>query len=280
MEHFDTLKVLQLESTALCNARCVMCPHGAGTMPKRAPYFDEELFRSLLHQAKEMQVWAVTPFLTGEIFVFPRWQKWLTRIAESGFKTFLYTNAALMRPSVVDALKRLPDGFIQQLVVSHHAVTPETERKVTGLNFYDVEFNVEYLKAQKDLPFSWELHFVETEHNTHERAAWEQKWGYKGKVIPFFTYGGRIHDATESHANPQQPCTRLLEEMTVLSDGRVSLCCMDGSGDVILGNLKIEPLKAVWERAQVLRNRHKALDFDMPLCKDCNMNRYPKGHVS
>ncbi len=278
MEAFDQLKVLQLESASVCNAKCPMCPHGAGTMPKRAPFFNEGLFRKLLPQAQEMGVWAVTPFLTGEIFVFPRWQEWLNLIQEHGFKTFLYTNAAKMTPLAVDALKRLPEGFIQQLVISHHAVTPEIEKVMTGLDFDTIEFNVEYLMAQKHLPFPYELHFVETEHNTHEREAWRAKWGDKGKVIPFFTYGGRIHDATESHANPQQPCTRLLEEMTVLSDGRVSLCCMDGSGDVILGDLNTEPLKVVWERNQKMRNQHKNFDFSMKLCKDCNMNRVQKGH--
>ncbi|MEM8709379.1 MAG: radical SAM protein [Planctomycetota bacterium] len=67
----------------------------------------------------------------------------------------------------------------------------------------------------------------------------------------------------------QRMCPQL-EKATVLCDGRVTACCMDVDGRVVLGSLENETLAEIWrgkKRAQALQDFR---DRKMELCKVCD----------
>jgi radical SAM protein with 4Fe4S-binding SPASM domain len=71
---------------------------------------------------------------------------------------------------------------------------------------------------------------------------------------------------------PTECCFRALNQIMILWDGRVSLCCFDGEGDVIFGDLNRQSLKEIFagEKASEYRRAHmEGRRSEMKLCKDC-----------
>jgi radical SAM protein with 4Fe4S-binding SPASM domain len=71
---------------------------------------------------------------------------------------------------------------------------------------------------------------------------------------------------------PRTPCRRAMNQIMVLWDGRVSLCCFDAEGAVILGDLNHQSLRDVYNGTIALGIRqahHEGRRGELALCKDC-----------
>ena len=73
---------------------------------------------------------------------------------------------------------------------------------------------------------------------------------------------------------PQQACGRALQEIMVLWDGRVSLCCFDGEGEVIFGDLNTQTIRQIYNdengKAFMYRTAHvEGKRGELPLCATC-----------
>ncbi len=57
----------------------------------------------------------------------------------------------------------------------------------------------------------------------------------------------------------------------VSSNGRVVLCCQDGSQDNVMGNLNIDSIKDIWESSEFKNVRRQISQgrFTLPVCKSC-----------
>jgi radical SAM protein with 4Fe4S-binding SPASM domain len=64
----------------------------------------------------------------------------------------------------------------------------------------------------------------------------------------------------------------LWKNFTVLYDGRVTPCCIDAEGELIIGNVQKSSIKEIWHGAQLkkLRELHKKGEWDkIPICARC-----------
>ena len=254
---------IQFESSTLCNARCSFCPHSKMTRPMGT--MSDTLFHKIIKEGKEMGIRIYSPFLNGEPFVFPKIYEWLDYMLKEKVLVSLYTNAEYLD---VDKLLTYPN--IWKVNCSFNGATKETYEKVMGL------YNFEKTRDKiKDLinraKFGVSVSMVVNEDNVHEKRLFREMWGDKAKICYFVNWGGDKHSTFE-RKGIQVPCYHLLHDITILWDGRVNLCCMDYDGKVILGDLNKQTLKEIIGNIELLRIRHKVLDFNMPLCKDCNLN--------
>lgn len=68
------------------------------------------------------------------------------------------------------------------------------------------------------------------------------------------------------------PCRMLWKNFTVLYDGRVTACCMDAEGELIIGDVRKNSIKEIWHGKQItrLRQMHKDGDWKkIPICARC-----------
>jgi hypothetical protein len=82
-------------------------------------------------------------------------------------------------------------------------------------------------------------------------------------------WGGTIRPM---RMQPTSACVRALQQIMVLQDGRVSLCCFDAEGDVILGDLTTQTVREVFagEKALGIRQAHaQGRRGTLPLCATC-----------
>lgn len=258
---------IQFESSTACNAGCSFCPRI--DMTRTMGMMSDELFRKIIKEGKEMGAKYYLPFLNGEPFLFPKIYDWIGYMEKEGVRVVLYTNAEL-----IDVDRLLKYSNIRYINCSLNAATEETHKKIMRFpNFERVNKNVEDLI--KNAYFSVTVSMAVSAENAHEEEMFRNKWGKRASVSRVFSWpswSGNKGRALERGIR-KIPCDHMLKNVIILWDGRVSLCCLDYDGKVILGNLNNESLKdIIVNKLDPIRRRHLALDFDMPLCKSCNKN--------
>lgn len=215
----------------------------------------------------EMGVRTFTPFLNGEPFLFPRLFEWLDHLKERNLNFTLYTNASTMTKEKVDKINTYDN--INEIVFSFHGFDKESYEKQMGINYEQSKTNIEYFISIAKIPYR--VYILTSDINISGIDKFKETWGDKIFIGKYVNWAGK---RPASMQGIQHPCVRLLSEMTVYWDGRVNLCCMDSDAGVILGDLNKQSVREVWEANQPMRNKHKALDFNLELCKNCNFNRY------
>jgi molybdenum cofactor biosynthesis enzyme MoaA len=254
---------LQFEVTTVCNSRCSFCPRDK--MKRQGGIMSEKLFHKIIKEGKEFGISTYAPFLNGELFTFNKIYDWLDYMKKEGCLVSIHTNAELM-----DVDKMIKYTNIRMVNCSIAAATKETYEKIQkGPDFDRVVKNTKDLIARA--PYKVWVSMVVCEDNEHEKQMFIDMWGENAKFAKFANYAGAKHDKIE-RLGRRKPCAHLLRPVTILWDGRAALCCMDYDGQVILGDFNKESLVEINKRYELLRERHNKLDFNMPLCIDCNKN--------
>jgi len=226
---------------------------------------DDSLFHKIIKDGKEIRASLFAPCLNGEPFVFPRIWEWLDYMEKEKVSVGLYTNAELMD---VDRLIRYNN--IRYVHCSFNGATEETYNKVMrGPKFEIAKNNIkELIKRAK---FKTMVLFIEVEENTHEVELFRKMWGKSLIRGRFINYAGARHSKLEKQGD-KKPCYSILNKMAILWDGRVVPCCMDYNGSQIVGDVNTQSLADIWHNTYWMRKKHRNLEFDIPLCKDCNYN--------
>ena len=255
---------LQFEVTTSCNANCITCPTRGMTRPMGQ--MSDELFHKIIKEGKEFGISTFAPFLNGEPFTFKKIYDWLDYMLEQKVRVALYSNAELIDP---DRLAKYTN--IWKFNCSVNAATKETYDKfMRGPDYDRVIKNVKRLIEVA--PYRVEVSMVICKDNIHEVGLFKKMWGKHANFAKDANYAGAIK-STVKKLRGRIPCAHVLRPITILWDGRACLCCMDYDGQVILGDFNKENLETINKRYEVIRERHKKMDFDMSLCRVCNKNQ-------
>lgn len=266
----DPLTLIQFETTTACNATCTMCPLPA--MKRARGRMSEALFHKIIDDGMAIGVRHFIPFLNGEPLADPRFFDWMDYMADRNLVVTLFTNGSLLNAERAVRLAAYPN--IESVTLSFHGGTPEAFERVMGLDYDVCRANAEHFL--NIAPYPVRVYMTEFEDNAGTVPAFKETW--KGRPIligAYFNWAGLKPSAFgERSLHPPLPCHRVLEQMTIMWDGRVNLCCMDIEGAVVLGDVTVQSIAEIWESNQWMRDQHHAYNFDLPLCRDCNMNRY------
>ncbi len=256
------LAVLQLETTNLCQAHCVFCQHDKftefGTMA-------DELYEKIIIEASKLpNLRLFIPMLTGEPFCD---KNIIGRIKYAREKMpwvniQLYTNGSLLTLDIIQQLKEISNF---NLSISLNGLTPETRKKVTGLD--DWSHVVQMAHYAEGIKLSYRVTMV----CYHDVPI---------KEIEDFVKSGGTAIGYQSWAGQQYPhrrirptsCVRALNHMTIRYNGDANLCCFDPFGKVSFGNLSEKTIEEIWkspERQEYIL-RHKILEgHKLTLCDSC-----------
>ena len=269
----DIPKVLQIESTARCNAKCSFCPVGVG-LKRDVGEMSDTLFDKILVEANDLGIKTILIFLNGEPFIFSRFFDWLEKLRSYNMVTHVFTNASLMTKEKTDKLISYSD-VVDRICFSVSGKDVESQRQTMDLPMDRVVENIRYfVSANAGLIKYWVA--MPGLFDRAYRNSWVAFWNSiagaeKAQVNPVLNWGGNIESTTKT--NQFKYCSRLYH-MTVLWDGRVNLCCMDGHGEVILGDLNTQTILEVYngDLARHYRMKHKfKQQSDLKLCNACNM---------
>ena len=255
------LKLLQIETTNLCNSNCIFCIHSSlknlGTM-------SDELFLKILKDAKKIPTLeTIIPMMLGEPFVDKKMISRLKLINKilPGKKIEIFTNISLITPKIIEQLKEIDNTT---MIFSLNGYNKETRKKLMGLDDYDhcVEMIDLYVKTGKPYFVSMIMHPSVSDREIEDFKK-NSKWNIT--ISEYKNWSGDKFDAPR-----QTHCRRAISEMTIMWNGKVNLCCME-YGKVIFGDINKESVLSVWEskHRQMYARMHSQGEWMKGVCSNC-----------
>lgn len=273
-------QIVMIELTNVCNLHCKNCPNEK--MKRERGFIDMGVYQKIIDDCAEIGVSDIFLCGVGE----PTRHKSLVGMVAyakmKGIETVtLYSNATLL---TLQLSKKLIKSRLDILKVSIDAATNETYSKMRSPGKLDtVDNNLRgFLKLRNEMglatPEVW-AKFMKMTENAGDLRLFKKKWRHLvDKIFVSFIHnwaGAISSEKSDWQGNPNRgPCTMVFRFMGVLWDGRVSLCCADSEGEVILGDAKDTSIKDIWSGAKIqgIRQAHLAGDFcSMPLCYKCSL---------
>jgi sulfatase maturation enzyme AslB (radical SAM superfamily) len=263
--------IVQIESTNLCNAKCVFCPRDE--MHRRQGVMDFALFRKIVDECAALGITHVRvhnygePFLDRELVEKVRYAK-TQGIREVG----MISNGSLITEEIAQGLI---DAGLDAINISVDAAGKEVfEKTRVHLDYDTVIGNIRALarlrKASGRKRPRLILSFVRQSNSADEQAfidEWRQV-ADKIHITDLHNWAGTLN----TQSNVRYPCYRLWLTFTVLWDGRVSLCCADFDGRNVLGDLRTQTIAQVWNSPAYRAVRRQHLQSGGPeICRSCDL---------
>lgn len=267
---------INIETTNLCNADCIMCPHSI--MKRKTGTMDYEIFKSIVDNAIEYGVGIREfvlsgfgePFMDKLIFDRIRYIK-----SKGNYYTKLFTNASLLDKE--KAVKIINSG-LDEIVISFNGITRDIYERVMKKIDYKVCFDnimnfIEVKKQKNNSKPKIVLSCIRLADNKHEvrkvRKFWNGKVDQILKPIPENWSGSIEQNSPWKHNFKKKmwPCRGMWDTLDFLWDGRVSLCCRDYDANVIIGDISKSSV------VDILKNKresgYKHLNGDYSISKIC-----------
>ena len=276
-----------IKTTLNCNHYCPKCLHGMGIFPVGTRYnMSFETLKKVLDEGRDKGLQSVV-FTGGEPTMHPRIMDFVSYAGRLDFPDIsMVTNGSKLTHKLVECL--IANG-LTRINVSVDAVTPETFRKVRGVDHLErVTRGIENLLKKRDemrsqLPLL-SISFVLSEENAHELDAFLDVWGDRAdggiKVYPYKnvfsivdnefsnTYGpgktrlGELKFSDLPTALPKNvpmvseysvECTSPWYRCHVGINGELQACTTQGFCDhpqMVMGNIHESTFEEVWKSAR------------------------------
>ena len=276
--------VQNVEATNSCTMNCKMCPRQY--MKRKIGFIELELFEKIVKQLKGNTRLALHHF--GDPLLHPKIGELIKICHKYGVKASLSTNPQILNEK---KSRELIDAGLDYLHLSLDGASKKTYEKIRGgnANYEKALEGIEIFLRLKDekkskLPYT-KIAMIRMKETENEIGLFKKKWkGRKGidevQIKEFITWDGTMEDINDlekeaSHKvkrGGDYPCYWPWGKLTVLWDGRVVACCFDSDAKCVLGDLKKESLKEIWNGKTMKEFREMHIKNNFPkehLCYKC-----------
>jgi radical SAM protein with 4Fe4S-binding SPASM domain len=275
----DFPPTVRVETTNLCNARCVTCPREE--MTRELGIMDMDLYEKIIHECAENRIGCIHLHNFGEPLMDKHLSVRIKMAKEVGIpRVKIFSNGSLLTSE--KALELIESG-LDEIKISIDGYTKETFEKIRKRLSYDVVVdNISTFvrlreRSHRNTP-KVILNFVRTDNNIQEEKAFVNKWtGEVDKISIDKAHNWGVNDFIPlKNSRLHKPCLRVWNTFTILWNGDVALCCLDYNGQVILGNVEQGGIAHIWhgERLKEIRECHVNADLEgIPICRNCSKAR-------
>lgn len=270
---------VMIETSSVCNARCVFCPHSNNGLGRKREVMSDEVFDIIVERLRRERIAPPTIdlFDVGEPLVdkglFSR-----VRVLKAAFPTAsirITTNFSLANDLVIGEV--LASG-LDSVHISLNASNREDYERIMGLNWDKTLQNVNSLIERRNetgSPLRIVLGMVLCQESSKEARVFVKQWS--GKVDSVLLqravdWGGNVNVAGSYRASMRlYPCNDLFERIVILSNGDMALCCQDSDGVVKL-NVRSHPMLDMFNSGvfEAMRRRHlEGKIASIRMCRNC-----------
>jgi organic radical activating enzyme len=253
------LTTLNVELTSRCNVACSYCRVTAGLV-RRARDLPLERLEQLLRETPGLQT--LLPFQWGEPLLYEALDEALGMARRFGLRSYLTTNGTLLD---ADRFRRLAHAGLERLTVSldGSAASHAARRGYAQAPILARLAEARAVQQREGLATRLDVSMVvdadiEAEIEPTRRRL--EPLCDRVQFIPRLTRARRQSACREPSRGV----------MVVLSDGRITTCCVDADGSLELGHVDDGPLQEQYggPRFVALRQRHAARDLPA-ICAAC-----------
>jgi radical SAM protein with 4Fe4S-binding SPASM domain len=262
---------VRVETTNHCQAACTFCPRD--TIGRQKTFMPQDMFEKIVRQCAAGGSRLMHLHGFGEPLLDKQLPERIALCKQSGIaRVKIFTNGGLLQG---DLAKRLLESGVDEIKISiDGADAAEFNQLRVGLNYDKTLENVKAFRALRDAAGSEKPKLVAATCQTSNRERTEKMLDGVVDSIDFtriHNWAGALGMMTGQRI--RKPCDRLWRTFTILVNGDVSLCCLDYSGQEILGNVADQPISEIWNNARYkeLRRLHRNSQQDqIPLCNNCS----------
>lgn len=254
-EWLDQPAEISIETFAQCNASCSFCPYP--TLDRKGTRMSDDLLDKLLRELVELPAkpMSFSPFKVNEPLLDNRLIPICERINREAphIRLRIFTNGSPLTPDKVEAMGRLTN--VAHLWVSLNSHDPIEYERLMGLKFEQTAKRLDYLHAC-GFPHPVVLSTVGFPNEPFRRYCFDRWPNFESLAIKKDAW----IDYTDPHFTeiPDRPCVRWFE-LSIMADGRVSLCCMDGTGKYQIGDVNKQTMLEVYNSPHWRGRREKLL---------------------
>lgn len=277
----DYPKMLNIEPTNECNFNCVMCSRQHSRRPVGTMSMD--LFTSIIDDvvkcAKTIK-W-LTLHNDGEPLLHPGISRMVTYAKKSKAVEYVHFNTNGQLLDEENAVSLIEAG-LDDLTVSIDAFSKETFRTVKRAgNFDRVVANIiqlMQLKRKFGKANPWvRAKIIDMPLTQKELNAFVEFWQSKVdevQIQPVHNAAGAMNISDRETRSQRYPCSLLWYSLTVNWDGTVTTCCVDLTGENIIGDLNKTSLQNIFINKKINAYRKKmlnGLEQDLTPCNLCDV---------
>ncbi|MFQ5639869.1 MAG: radical SAM/SPASM domain-containing protein [bacterium] len=291
-----------VESTSLCNLKCPLCPvpaHLHRNVGHMQMHTFKEVIDGLVGYAKKIDFWNF-----GEPFLNPDFFDMVKYASDKGIKIRVSTNSTFLEEEHVE---KIFWSNLERIIVCLDGASKEThERYRIGSEFEKVVEGINRLaQSKRNLGRKWpfiRLQYLVFSYNEHEiddivdMAERMQVDQLALKNVSLGTWiEGNIRKKIAKKLLPKNDkyrkyvvaeedlqlkiedsvCSWAYENGVVLSNGDVTTCCYDSSGEHVFANVhKDGGLKNILLSDKMKQVREQIKTRELPLCKTCQYSDY------
>lgn len=279
---------LHMATVNTCNARCHFCvyPKPENNLPKGV--MDMALYRKIIDEAQGIpEIDCIAFSALGEPLLDRHLVERVAyaRRARPDWTPFeVYTNGTYLTPAKFDALR---DAGLDSLTVSLNATNPKQHEKIMGIKgqFGKIVQNIKYAIANSQGKVDVIVKAVRNQDFFDEvdQVKFHMQWGIRlapdvypghGQVVLEANWAGgnRLLEERKKILDPNSECGRAVGQISILWDGKVTMCCFDPLNTFPLGDLKTQTIKEIYNSKKYTDFRlahfeNRAAEYD--LCAKC-----------
>lgn len=257
-------EVIYIETTNLCNASCIMCPHSK--VERNPSIMRNEIFYKVIEHLKEAAVKGKQIFMhkEGEPLLDPQIMEriaYADRMLGEYNEIGINTNAMLLDDKKA---KQLLESGIGTVYFSVDGVSKKKYEAIRiNLNFETVVKNIKHffkLHQQRKSKVRVIMQMLIQNDDSNSAEAFKNMWKkypcefYIKKMHGYLDGGHSSQTLKRSHFQ-MNTCTDPNRIEVVFTDGNVGLCCWDYNNEYNIGNVMEDSLITLFnnERANHLR---------------------------
>jgi radical SAM protein with 4Fe4S-binding SPASM domain len=287
-----TPMVLFVDPSSACNFKCKFCPNGdvklIRTTGRWQGPMDIDVYRKIIDDLKEFDepLKVLRLYKEGEPFLNKNFAEMIWYAKKAGIAQSIdtTTNGYLLEP---ERIKPVLDAGIDRINISVDGLSDEQFLEFTGVKVKFDKF-IENIRNMYEMKGSCEIciKIAGDFLSTDDKNKFYQVFGnYADRIFienvapcwPEFDVQDRlgvkmdkgIYDQPLSEVNT---CPYIFYSMSVNSDGTVSLCFLDWARKLLIGDIRKESLKDIWNGNTLFQHRYEHLQGkrkENPICAAC-----------
>ena len=236
-------KIIQIETTILCNSHCVFCPHNE--MDRGPKVMEEWVWKKIIDESRGRGI-TYRPFMINEPFVDPMLPEIIGYIKQdSTAKVEFNSNGHFSAKTDIRALIAAGIDYVR---FSIDGFTEETFKESgRGGKFEKIVSNIHDFINERNRQKSnckIEVRMIDLECNKHEQKSYVEYWSkYADAATVTELYEWPWSGQTEPY---RMPCPKVKYEMFFMVDGQATICCWDAFGKSLIGDVKLNTVEEIW----------------------------------
>ena len=248
--YMDFPMEVHIETLAICNAACTFCPYP--TMERKGDRMSEALIDKILDDLREIPrdlPFHISPFKVNDPFldkrIFSVCEKINYQLPNATLR--LFTNGSPLTETVIDRIADIRN--VAHLWVSLNEYEKDAYEKTMNLPYEKTIKRLDALHRRVEVGYPHPV----VVSRVCEKPAEDRKFeAFLKKNYPLFgcfliqrsDWAGQV-DTGALPIVPPSGCGRWYE-LSIMASGKVALCCMDGEGKHVIGDLSTESALEVY----------------------------------